>query len=414
MRIRNWLLIAAVLMTVILLAACGGGSEELATPAVGPAGPPGPVGPQGPAGAQSEPGPPGPAAAEYVGDQVCAGCHPDLYKSYMKTGHTWALNKITDGTAPSYPFTKLSQLPDGYTWDDILYVIGGYNWKALFVDKEGYIITDAPGQSGNADYENQLNFKNVLVGKEEGWVHFQSGQEDLLYTCGECHSTGYTSSSNQDGVPGLMGTWFQDGVRCEACHGPGSLHMTNPQKIPMQITRTSDLCSRCHSQADMETVEDSTGFDALHKPAEMIYRGKHMVIECVDCHDPHTGVIQQRQAKLAPTSTQCVECHYKEGQTQNVGMHERLEIACQECHMPRMTQTAWGNPARYIGDIHSHQVAIDPTKIDQVVDTGNGEVYTIAPNGLNFACRHCHVPGTAQAKTDEELIGAASGYHGRP
>jgi hypothetical protein len=62
-------------------------------------------------------------------------------------------------------------LPEGYTWDDISYVIGGYNWKARFINAEGYIITDKPGESGNTEYLNQYNFANPIVGTEAGWVN---------------------------------------------------------------------------------------------------------------------------------------------------------------------------------------------------------------------------------------------------
>jgi len=47
--------------------------------------------------------------------------------------------------------------PEGYTWDDITYVIGGYNWKARFIGTEGYIIT------GDEDATSQYNFVQVQL-----------------------------------------------------------------------------------------------------------------------------------------------------------------------------------------------------------------------------------------------------------
>ena len=35
-------------------------------------------------------------------------------------------------------------------------------------------------------------------------------------------------------------------------------------------------------------------------------------------------------------------------------------------------------------------------------------------SGLNFACRHCHIPGSKIDKTDEELMAAAKDYHSAP
>jgi hypothetical protein len=413
MKIRVVLPILACLFLAGLLAACAGGAATEG--AEGPPGPTGPTGPQGPAGAPGIPGPPGPvAASEYVGDQVCAGCHPDLYATYSKSGHTWIHNEVVEGKPPAYPFTKPAQLPKGYTWADILYTIGGYNWKTLFIDQQGYIITDKPDSSGDTEYLNQWNFKNSRVGKESAWVQFHPGEAKLLFTCGTCHTTGYSASGNQDGLPGLVGTWAQDGVRCEACHGPGSLHASSPAIVGMKIDRASSLCGECHFEADLETVEPVDPATLAHPVSATLYRGKHMILDCVICHDPHTGVIQQIEANLPPTRTQCAECHTQEARYQNNAAHTRINLSCTACHMPTIAKAAWGNPSNFVGDIHSHQVAIDPTRIDQLDNTTNPATYLLAPTGLNFACRQCHVNGTSQARTDEELILAATGYHNRP
>ena len=158
--------IVALLALAFLLAACAG-AEGPQGP-IGPAGPAGPEGPQGPPGTTGPAGPAGKDAsangATYVGDQTCGGCHKDLYDTYMKSGHPWNMSKVTDGTPPAEPFTKLGEPPQGYAWTDILYVVGGYNWKALFVNKEGYVITDEPGKTGNPDYLNQWNFDNKELG----------------------------------------------------------------------------------------------------------------------------------------------------------------------------------------------------------------------------------------------------------
>jgi hypothetical protein len=410
MRSFKLLILFAGLATALLIAGCAGPAGPAGP--VGPAGPAGPIGPQGPAGAQSEAAPISPAAtADYIGDQVCAGCHPDVYKTYINSGHPWITNKVVDGNPPVYPYTKIDQLPQGYTWNDIQYIIGGYHWKALFVDKQGYIITDAPGQSGHTDYKNQLNLANDTLGKDQGWVGYSAGQEKLPVTCGACHSTGYTAAGSQEGLPGIMGAWAQDGVRCEACHGPGSLHISDPKAVPMKIDRSSTLCSSCHFRADLETVAPVDPASLAHKPAEAIYRGKHMVLDCITCHDPHSGVVQLEQANQDTTRMQCAECHYREAKTQKIAAHTGMNMACQECHMPALVKAAWGDPAKFAGDIHSHTMAIDPTKIDQLTQPDDSASYTFAPIGLDYACRHCHVNGTLRAKSDEELIAGASGYH---
>ena len=411
---HRWLLILGVLlMATVLLVACAGpqGPAGIA----GPPGPPGPEGPQGPAGKEGPAGPPGElaeAAAGYVGAAICGGCHAELYDTFMKSGHPWKLNPVVDGQPPDYPFTELNQLPEGYTWNDISYVIGGYNWKARFIDQNGYIITDKPGAVvSDTTYLNQWNYANSIVGKDAGWVTYNSGKKELQYTCGTCHTTGYSPNGNQDDKPGLVGTWAEPGIQCEECHGPGSLHASNPRGFAMQIDRDAELCGKCHIRNAIEAVDAKGGFIEHHEQYEELFQSKHVTIDCVVCHDPHKLVVQLRQAGGATTRTQCQNCHFKQAKYQNNSKHVAMNLACVECHMPRIVKTAWGDPDTFTGDIRTHLMAIDPNQIGQFSEDGKTALSQI---GLDFACRHCHVQGKGFPKTDEELTAAANGYHNPP
>jgi hypothetical protein len=352
-----------------------------------------------------------------VGDTTCAACHKDLYDTYMNSGHPWKLNIVENGQPPAYPYTEVSELPQGYTWDDILYVIGGYNWKARFVNKEGYIITDEPGMSGNTEYLNQWNFANPIIGKDAGWVTYHSGEENLPYNCGSCHTTGYSPNGNQDDLPGLVGTWAQEGVRCEACHGPGGMHVTNPAGIEMPVERDAELCGECHRRGDVTSVNAQGGFIEHHEQYEELFQGKHIVLDCVDCHDPHQGVVQLRQEGAPTTRTQCANCHWEQATYQNNATHVNMNVACIECHMPRVTKTAWGDAEKFTGDIRTHMMAINPNQIEQfstvTAEDGSESQVALSEIGLNFACRHCHGAGLGTPKSDEELISTATGYHDR-
>ena len=77
----------------------------------------------------------------YIGSDQCALCHSEIYNSFITTGHPYKLNKVEGGEAPVYPFTILDYTPSGYDWNNITYVIGGFAWKARYIDSNGYIIT---------------------------------------------------------------------------------------------------------------------------------------------------------------------------------------------------------------------------------------------------------------------------------
>ena len=340
-----------------------------------------------------------------MGAEACAECHQEIYEVFMRSGHAWKLNPVVNGQPPAYPFTEVPAPPEGYTWDDIAYVIGGYNWKARFIDKEGYIIT---GPDENA--KTQYNFANPIVGKEAGWVAYHPGEEKP-YTCGTCHTTGYRPEGHQDDMPGIVGTWAEPGIKCERCHGPGSLHVENPYGVRMVVDRDAELCGECHLRGDPTKVDAKGGFIKHHEQYEELLQSKHIALDCVDCHDPHAGVVQLRKTDQPTTRLQCEDCHFRQAKYQSE-VHKALGVQCIDCHMPRIVKSAWGDPAKFTGDIRTHMMAIDPEQIGQFTEDGKLALSQIS---LDFACRHCHVEGgQATPKTDEQLRERAIGYHERP
>jgi len=176
--------------------------------------------------------------ADYVGHDACKTCHAPIYDNYIQSGHPYKLNKVVDGQPPTYPFSEVPNTPEGFTWDDVTYVIGGYNWKARFVDLDGYIIT------GDAV---QYNLET------KGWVGYHADEAvgTKPYDCGKCHTTGWQTLEenggvHQDGLPGMAGTFAAPGVECEQCHGPGSDHIGGPSKTNIQKDTSKELCGSCH------------------------------------------------------------------------------------------------------------------------------------------------------------------------
>ncbi len=414
---KRILLIAIIAIALIAsLVACGGsegpqgpagakGDPGAAGPA-GPAGEQGDTGPAGPAGAKGDTGPAGPAdvaAIEYVGADTCAGCHADTAEVFGKSGHPYKLNEVVDGQPPEYPFTTVANPPDGYTWDDITYVIGGYNWKARFIDDRGYIIT-----GDDEDATTQWTFANDVVGTDDQWLGYHAGEVDKPYNCGTCHTTGYNPEGNQDGLPGMVGTWAEPGIQCEECHGPGSAHIGDPYGVAMKIDRSSQACGDCHIRGGVEAINAKGGFTKHHEQYEEVLQSKHMAISCVTCHDPHEGVVQAREAGTATTVVGCESCHFEQATFQKSAAMQAL-TDCQDCHMPRITKSAVGDAEKWTGDIKAHLWAIDPYATEQFTEDGSA---TISQITLDWACKSCHrTGGGATVKTDEELKAEAIGYH---
>lgn len=82
--------------------------------------------------------------------------------------------------------------------------------------------------------------------------------------CVSCHVTGY------DKPGGSTVTHVQDlkNVQCEVCHGPGSLHAVDPDKVNIPIARPGpEACVECHHPPHVHV------FDAKAKMAEILGPG---------------------------------------------------------------------------------------------------------------------------------------------
>lgn len=405
---KQWFLLMLLMTAVVaFMGACAGeiGPE-------GPQGPTGQQGPPGPAGAQGAPGLPGPAGLDglsytpptFIGSNACAECHQDIYDAFSLSGHPYMLNAVTNGEAPEYPFSEVRTPPDGYTWDDISYVIGGYNWKAQFVDQNGYLIT---GADENAT--TQYNLSNDTLDISGGWEAYHAGEE-LAYDCGTCHTTGYSPIGNQDGLDGITGSWAFSGVQCEECHSAGSEHAENPIVVRASIDRDAESCTACHARGTLDEMTTADGFIQHHGEYGDLYQSKHLVLDCVTCHDPHTGVVQLREAGLPTVRTNCEDCHFAEAQYE-AGHNEIGGVDCIDCHMPRLIENAVSDAEMFSGDMRSHVMLINPTQIAQFSEDGT----MLTQISLDYACRSCHNPdGRGVEVSDEQLISLAVGYHTPP
>ncbi len=324
--------------------------------------------------------------AQYMGKDSCKECHTGEYDEFIKSGHAYKLNKVINGKPPKYPFTEVTELPKGITWNDVSYVIGGYNWKARFIGKDGYIIT---GPEGDSDYLAQYNFANPIVGTDAGWAKYHPG-EKRPYNCGTCHTTGYNPDpeTHQDGLPGMVGTLAEPGITCEACHGPGSLHVASPYSEKLEVNRDAELCGECHIRGSTEEVNASGGFVRHHEQYEELFQSKHVTLDCNICHDPHLGVIQLRKAGKQTTRTDCSNCHFQQAKYQDSEVHVAMKVNCIDCHMPRVSKSAVGDAKKFTGDLRTHLMVIDALQIDQFSADGKTSLSQV---GLNFACRSCHV-----------------------
>jgi hypothetical protein len=306
----------------------------------------------------------------YAGSETCAACHQEIYDTFKATGHPVKLRPMAEARAAGVP------KPDYLKWEDILFVIGGYRWKARYVGQDGYIITGSP--DGKIQGRNQFNLETGQ------WVNYNAGRKNFVYDCGECHNTGYSTIGNQLRKPGFLGSWALNGVQCEACHGPGTFHARSPSKSNIKIDRSAAACGQCHRRGtDMGIIPAAGGFGEHREQYQEFRAGAHANrLTCVSCHNPH-----RRGKEIKPTGT-CEACHTRSAAAFANSRHQRARVRCVDCHMPNTGLNAVVR-SKWEADDPSHlmRINLDPAASQFTLDglrvAGNA-------NTLEFTCLRCH------------------------
>lgn len=401
---------------------------------------------------------------EFIGSSVCGQCHTVQYASFAQTGHPFKLNRAF-GTQPSYPFTTLNgvleritdddaaagdpkagtdnTLGTPVTWDDVSYVIGGYFWKARFVDLDGAIVTGS---------SVQYNFATDAMGG------YHNDEVDKKYNCGNCHTTGWRrydavlNDNREDNMPLMDGTFFEGGIQCEACHGAGAAHAKFTGGIMRDAfmpRSDADLtaadagygdpiaCGECHTrdgERDYPAYEssfeaalaaasapdprpfdmggriaasgglirhheqydevlgiDPDTLDTVRSAAFLATHGK-----CGTCHNPHGSSVNvdnplyTGMPGVDKSNAACLRCHEDYDPALRSGF--MLGLACIDCHMPKLAKSATSvaavadKPA--LGDVTSHIFAINlSTTAEQFTADGS---YAYPAIDEDWACRTCH------------------------
>lgn len=321
-------------------------------------------------------------ASTYAGSEKCKTCHMEKYNDWKTSGHPYKLNTPAEAQAFTSPPVPA---PDGYTYNDIYLVIGGWGWKSRYLDNNGYIITKT-GANRSINGSNQYNPAT------KSWVDYHPG-ETLKFDCGSCHTTGYSLSGNQSNKMGIIGTWEEKSIGCEACHGPGSVHVAKGGGKGVGIIKnnSSEVCGACHTRgADNTKIISKDGFVDHHEQYPEFLNSPHNILNCVSCHDPHKGVHigQTNPTEGAGIKTQCVACHAKQNADFTGSTMQKNGVKCIDCHMPQVGKSAVGNASGFKGDVREHLFKIN-TDLNAKMFSEDGK----SANGyltVDWTCLSCH------------------------
>ena len=317
--------------------------------------------------------------------------------------------KYTFGVEPlqqylvEFPRGRLQALP--FAWDTRNEADGGQRWFHLYPDE--------------------------LIGPRDP-LHWTGREQNWNYMCAECHSTqlelGYDPASDTFDT-----TWKDIDVGCEACHGPGSVHIaqageefdaehgfsidfddrkgaawlmnaetgiaqrSEPRLAP---PREPEACGRCHARRGVIAPEYEFGkpLADTHLPAlldEPLYFADGQIrdevyvygsflqsrmyragVSCSDCHNPHS-----LELVTGPNlNAVCAQCHLPaKFATTEHQRHAPEAAGCVDCHMPERTYMV-------VDDRRDHSFRIPRPDLTEKIGTPN-------------ACNGCHTDRDASWAT---------------
>jgi hypothetical protein len=291
------------------------------------------------------------AAALFVGGEACRPCHAPIYESYFRTAMARSSGKAAGLAAAKFTAAghRYGIESDRLTFDQgsssIDFFIGsGAAGRSFLFQREGYLYElpvtwyARPARwDASPGYERDTE---VRLDRAVDW------------TCLWCHASRVRpvlGTQNRYGEP----PFWESGVGCERCHGPGSEHvrdpatarMVNPAKLDPE--RRDSICTQCHLTGAArierhgrtlrefragERLADYVTYWVWNPPAADLEVTSHVeklaasackraagdALWCGTCHEPHTGTNRSQTA--------CVECH-------QAAHHRRGQ--CASCHMPR-------------------------------------------------------------------------------
>lgn len=190
------------------------------------------------------------AGATEVGVRECVMCHRPVLRDHSTTRHAMTLRDVTrinnavladfsDGSDVRTVLLPGETNPRPFDVSDIAYAVGtGKNVQRYLysMGSDAYIVLPAQWNVNTQAWEP--------YGTTEEWP---SDAYAFGPNCAGCHTTDFHVEEF---------IWEEDGVQCEACHGPGSLHVeavgsnADLATIRATIVMSPDpqICGQCHSQ----------------------------------------------------------------------------------------------------------------------------------------------------------------------
>lgn len=352
-------------------------------------------------------------AQEFIGSQACRDCHQSQHDDWQGSHHQLAMQVASgetvlgdfSGATFDYYDTKTEFITrdgafivrtengNGQLQDfNVTHAFGVTPLQQYLVDFPGgrkqvpsFAWDTRPAESGGQRWYHL--YPDEYIGPGDP-LHWTSRYFNWNYMCAECHSTNVALNYELE-TDTFDTTYSEVSVGCEACHGPGSLHVDQAQRdafdeshgLPVNLgdrgnatwvmnpatgiaeinkpdirQQQPESCGRCHARRSVLTSDYEYG-EALtntHMPSlleDNLYHADGRILDevyvygsfvqskmyaagvtCSDCHNPHSGNL----VTGPDANAVCSQCHLptKFATSDHSGSNS---MACVDCHMPATT-----------------------------------------------------------------------------
>ncbi|MBP7369988.1 MAG: NapC/NirT family cytochrome c [Arenimonas sp.] len=354
--------------------------------------------------------------AEYLGSETCAGCHQKEFTAWKSSQHAKAMQHadaktmLGDFNQVKFTYNGITSLffqrdgkyyvntdgPDGKMTDFLISYTFGLDpiqqYLIEFPDGRLQALSIAwdsrpKEQSGQRWFHLYPNEK--INAADE--LHWTKRSQNWNFMCSDCHSTDVRKNFDEASNT-YKTTWKEISVGCEACHGPGSVHVKEAKakskdyaggdltahfiernavnwvmdpttgNAKRSTPRTTDaemqVCAQCHSRRGQmaDGYRPGMNFHDFYRATALqpgLYHADGQQLDevyiwgsfeqskmnkagvtCSDCHDPHT------QKLKAEGNAVCAGCHLPA--KYDAPSHHRHQAGstgaqCANCHMPEKT-----------------------------------------------------------------------------
>jgi tetratricopeptide (TPR) repeat protein len=346
----------------------------------------------------------------FVGTLQCRDCHNREYEAWLGSHHDLAMDFANQETV----------LGD---FDDAEFTLDGITSRFYRRDGKFLVYTNGPGgETGEFEITHTFGWfplQQYLVpfpggrlqtlhiawdsrdnrwflaspagpAEPDDWLYWTNAAQNWNGMCAQCHSTNLEKNYDPES-DSYDTTWSDIDVGCEACHGPGSLHvawaelpaMARPQGTDFGLARmTSGLsarelveqCAPCHSRRSSLGDIDHTETDLMDRFVPML------LTEGLYFPD---GQIQDEvyvygsfiQSKMYRHDVRCSDCH----DVHSIKLVKEGNELCLQCHRAAQYDTA---------QHHFHRQEGEP---GEPIRSADGAI--LFDVGSGALCVGCHMPG---------------------